>query len=141
MALDYITIGISLIIFVFYLMIIFMSVEIRKRLNKEAGVAFIYIIIAILVLVIRRVQQIFLEAEILRGVPYFTDFVTLIFAILFFLAIFHFHKSIKAVGKKDSKKKNKRIGVQKNTLQKKQPTLQKTSKPEKSSGGYLDLTK
>src|SRR3989344_6454147 len=136
---DYITVGISLIVFVFYLMIIFMSIEIKKRLNKAAGVAFTYLTAAILVLFIRRIQQIFIEAEILPLIPYFTDFVTLIFSVLFFLAIFHFHKSIKMISKKSDEKKVKKINAQANTLQK-QPKIQKGIK-SKNSSGYLDLTK
>ena len=116
-----------------------MSIEIKKRLNKEAGVAFTYLIAAILVLFIRRIQQIFIEAEILPLIPYFTDFVTLIFSVLFFLAIFHFHKSIKMISKKSDEKKVKKINAQANTLQK-QPKIQKGIK-SKNSSGYLDLTK
>jgi hypothetical protein len=99
---DYMVVGISIVIFIFYLMTIFMSIEIKKSLNKEAGTAFVYFIIAILFLALRRIAQIFLEADIISLVPYFSDYVTLVFAILFFLAVFHFHKSIKAVGRKSS---------------------------------------
>lgn len=104
---DYIIVGISVVIFIFYLMTILMSFEIRRSLNKEAGTAFTYIIIAVLFLITRRVAQIFLEADIVSLIPYFTDYVTLIFSILFFIAIFHFHKSIKAVGRKSSSEENR----------------------------------
>ena len=57
-------VGISIVIFIFYLMTILMSFEIRRSLNKEAGTAFTYIIIAVLFLITRRVAQIFLEADI-----------------------------------------------------------------------------
>jgi len=97
MALDYVTIGISLIIFVFYLITFFFLIEIKKRLTKEAGIAFVYLILALAILVIRRLQQIFIVTDIVTSIPYFADFVTLIFAIVFFLAIFLFHKSINSL--------------------------------------------
>ena len=99
MALDYTTIGISIVVFVFYLMTIFTLIEIKKRLNKDVGIAFVYLIIAILILFVRRVQQILLEADIIRySLSYFTDFVTLVFAVLFFIAIFSFYRSLKKEG-------------------------------------------
>ncbi len=95
---DFIVVSISSIIFVFYLLIIFMSLWIRKRLRDDAGTAFIYVIIAILFLVIKRLQQIFFEAELVTSIPYFTDLVTLVFAILFFMAILSFYRGMKRAG-------------------------------------------
>lgn len=110
---DYIVVGISVAVFIFYIMTILMSIEIRRNLNKEAGLAFLYIIISILFLAIRRIQQIFIQADISNSIPYSADFITLIFAILFFMAIFHFHNSIKAVSKKSSKEldRSKPLGI------------------------------
>ena len=94
MALDYTLVGISLIVFIFYVITFFFLIEIKNRLTKEAGTAFTYLILALAILVVRRLQQIFVTSNIVTSIPYFADFVTLIFAIVFFLAIFHFHKSI-----------------------------------------------
>lgn len=99
---DFIVVGISSVIFFFYLLIIFMSFSIKKRLKDDIGRAFIYIIIAILFLVIRRLQQIFIQAEIVASIPYFTDGITLVFAILFFMAVFSFYRAIKKIGSKRS---------------------------------------
>lgn len=96
---DYIIIGISIVIFFFYLMTILISIGIKRRLDNRIGIAFIYIIIAILFLTLRRIQQIFLEIEITNAIPYFNDITILIFALLFFLAIFSFYRSIKKIGK------------------------------------------
>lgn len=104
---DYTVLGISIVIFIFYLMTILLSIDIKKRLNKDAGVSFIYLIIAVLFLAIRRIQQIFVQSDIMKSIPYFADFITLIFAALLFMAVFHFHKSIKAVGKKSSSEENR----------------------------------
>ena len=77
---DYMIVGISIVIFIFYLMTILLSIDIKKRLNKDAGVSFIYLIIAVLFLAIRRIQQIFVQSDIMKSIPYFADFITLIFA-------------------------------------------------------------
>lgn len=92
---DYIVVGISIVIFFFYLTIILMSIEIKRRLEKDAGRAFIYLILAILFLIIRRIQQIFLETEILNTIPYLSDIITFIFAVLLFMTVFSLYKSIK----------------------------------------------
>ena len=98
MALDYITIGISLVIFIFYLVIFFLLIGIKKRLNKDAGRAFVYLMIALFFLIIRRLQQIFIESSILNPISYSSDIITLIFVIFFFLAIFSFYRSLKKAG-------------------------------------------
>ncbi len=98
MALDYITVGISLVIFVFYLITFFLLIETRKRLAKEAGVAFIYFMVALFLLVLRRLQQIFIKSDIITTNPYFADFVTLAFAISFFIAVLVFYRSLKRAG-------------------------------------------
>lgn len=99
---DYVIIGISIVVFFFYLVIILMSIEVKRKLDRRLGAAFVYIIIAILFLAVRRIQQIFLEIEVTEAVPYFTDIVTLVFALLFSLAIFSFYRAIKKI--RDSKR-------------------------------------
>ncbi|MFH1311374.1 MAG: hypothetical protein ABIH65_03130 [Nanoarchaeota archaeon] len=98
MVLDYVTIGISLVIFSFYLMAIFLSINIKRKLTKEVGITFVYIIIALVLLIIIRLQQIFIETEIMKAIPYFIEFSTLIFSVIFFIAIFIFYKNLKKVG-------------------------------------------
>jgi hypothetical protein len=100
MALDYIIVGISMVVFIFYLIALFLLFDARKRLEGNAKVAFTYFIIAFLFLVIRRLQQIFLESQIVAFIPYFADYITLIFAILFTAAVFYFHKAITSAGGK-----------------------------------------
>ena len=72
-----------------------MSFAIKKRLKEDIGIAFTYFIISVLILIIRRLQQIFLEVQIVTAIPHFSDFVTLIFAVFFFLAILNFYRSVK----------------------------------------------
>ena len=141
MGLDYISIVLSLIIFIFYITIITLLLRTKKRLDNEAGKAFTYFIVAVVFLTIRRIGQMFLESQIVAEIPYFTDFVTLIFAILFFVGIYHMYLAIK----EESEKKVSRAG--KNTssknIAKKQAPRQK---PTQSTRGltrdkYIDLTK
>lgn len=101
---DYVLVGINIAIFLFYLMIIITSIRIKKRLDNKVGMAFIYIIIAVLVLILIRIQQMFFEIEIINSISYFTDYVAIIFAILFFLAVFVFYREIKKIN-------NKRTGI------------------------------
>jgi len=98
MTMDYIEIGISIVIFILYLAIILVSLAIKRRLNKEVGGSFLYIIIAILFLTARRLQQIFFKIDLMESIPYFTDILTFIFAFLFFIAIFIFYRAIKKAG-------------------------------------------
>ena len=100
MALDYVTVGISLVVFIFYLASLFLLFDTRKRLEGSARIALTYFIGAILFLMIRRLAQIFFEAEIIQIIPYFPDIVTLIFAILFSMAASYFHKAITSAGRK-----------------------------------------
>ena len=94
MALDYITVGISTIILVIYMIIIFLLISIRNRV-KEGGSAAIYIILAIILLAVRRIQQVFYEAEILAFVPYLSDIIVFLFALLILLSVFSMHRTIK----------------------------------------------
>ena len=98
MAIDYAEIGLSIGIFILYLAIIVTCIEIRRKLNKEAGRAFIYVIIAIIFLTVNRAQEIFFNSGILKGVPYYEDYLRLVFAILFFLGALSFYRILKKAG-------------------------------------------
>ena len=95
MALDYMTIGLSLLVFLFYLIMIFLLIEIIKRVNRNIRPTFIYLILAILFLTTRRLQQIFIESQILHPIPYSSEIITLVFVIFLFLGILHFYRAVK----------------------------------------------
>ena len=99
MAVNYIVVGISTVIFAIYVALFFFFIDIKKRVNKKAGTAIVFFMLAIILLVVRRLQQIFLETEIVSFIPYFTDYITLIFAILFFFGVFFLHKAVKEAGR------------------------------------------
>lgn len=98
MALNYLEIGVNLAIFIFYLAIIIISIEIKRRLNKEVGRSLIYLILGVLFLVICRVQQIFFYSEIFNWILYYEDYLRLIFAIFLFVAVFSFYRALKKAG-------------------------------------------
>ncbi|MEK6840811.1 MAG: hypothetical protein AABX79_02565 [Nanoarchaeota archaeon] len=95
MALDYITIVISFGIFALYLVTILLSVNIRRKLTGETGKPFVYLIIAILIVSIRRIQQIYVTSEIWHPIPYSTEIIAVGFAFFLFLAVLNFHRLLK----------------------------------------------
>ena len=99
MALDYTLVGISLVVFIVYLITFFFLIEIKKRLAREAGISMVFFMLAILFLTVRRVQQIFIETDIVKSIPYSPDIITLIFAVLFFLGVFYLYRGIRHAGK------------------------------------------
>ena len=105
MALDYTIIGVSIFIFIIYLISFLFLIDLKKGVNKKAGTAFIFFMLALVFLTLRRLQQIFLKAEMVSFVPYFTDYVTLIFAVLFFFGVFFLHRAIKEAGKSSGKER------------------------------------
>ena len=61
MGLNYITIGLSLIIFIIYLIIFFMIIKIKNKLIKESEMTFICLTIAMVFLIIIRIQNLFYD--------------------------------------------------------------------------------
>lgn len=100
MAIDFATVGLSSIILVFYLITIFLLWNLRKKIDEKLKASFTLLITAILALTVRRLQQVFVNSSILSPIPYSTDIVTLIFAMLFFFAILHFYRVVSGVDKK-----------------------------------------
>ena len=95
MALDYIVVGFSSVILIFYFITIFMLMDIRRRLSENMRISFTLIILSLFVLTIRRLQQVFLESTILSPIPYSSDIITLIFILLFFLGVLTFYRNVK----------------------------------------------
>ena len=103
MALDYIVVGFSSVILIFYFITIFMLMDIRRRLSENMRISFTLIILSLFVLTIRRLQQVFLESTILSPIPYSSDIITLIFILLFFLGVLTFYRNVKkAAGSRGS---------------------------------------
>ncbi len=130
MALDYISVGISLVILIFYLMVILLLFEIKKRMIKEFETSFVYMVAAVIFLAIRRVQQVFVTSQIIESIPYLADIITFIFATLILLSFFSFYKVIKNIKAPETKKQKKSAMKEK---------IEQGKKPGKYV--YLDLTK
>ena len=80
-----------------YLITLITILIIKGKLNKRSGIAFIYFTIAVLFLILRRIFSIFFKANIINTVRafYVEDGFTLIFALLFFLSIYYFNRSLR----------------------------------------------
>lgn len=99
MALDFISIGIGIVVLIIYLAILFLLFEIKARMLGGIRMSFVYFIIAVLLLIARRIQQIFYQSD-LFSVPYLYDLLSILFAILLFLAVYTFYKFVVGSTKK-----------------------------------------
>ncbi len=106
MDIDFVTVGLSAIILIFYLITIFLLWNLRKKIDERLKASFTLLIMAIFALTFRRLQQVFVTSSILSPIPYSTDIVTLIFVMLFFFAILHFYRVIVSAGKKHGFRKS-----------------------------------
>ena len=93
MVLDTITVGISIMILLFYFITLFFLLEIKSRIVGKVGYAFLLLIIGVFLLILRRLEYIFFVSDLIT-IPYFRDFMSLLFSILLLLASYTFYKSI-----------------------------------------------
>ena len=118
---DHIIVGLSLISFIFYLIILFLLFEIKIRTEGSIAKTFFYLIIAIIIAIFLRIIDLLGKFGIFI-VPYLTESLVVLFALFFLIAIRIFYKTIceitdrnikssvseksqKKEGKKESKKK------------------------------------
>lgn len=147
MAIDLIIIGLSITTLLALLAALFFMFEIKLRVGGELKGAFVYLILAILILIARRVYYIFYQSDLAQW-PYVSDVLSLIFAILLLLAAYDFYNILAGISdgksKNDSNKKKRKKPPVKNTEKTFFP-LQQTSKiknlKNRLSDGYIDLTK
>ncbi len=105
---DGIALGLSLIIFVIYLAIFFILLEIKSRTKNDLSKAFTYILFAVIILIILRITSILNNFGIFT-IKYLTE--SLALALAFFLLMFFikFYRSLCCVtDKKGNPRKNKR---------------------------------
>ncbi len=145
MAFDYIGVGISIVIISFYLAILFFLTEIKRRVDGEIGEVTVYATLAIITLILLRIQTILSKADLLN-IPYSQEVLALMLALFIFMAIFTLYKGVmKITDKKTSK--NKRASKRKVKVsfiparnfsnQAGNVKIQKRN----LSDGYIDLTK
>lgn len=140
---DYIIVGLSLISLIFYLAILFLLFEIKIRLEGNPAKTFIYMIIAIIILIALRIMDLLSKSGIFV-VPYLHESLVVLFALFFLLGVITFYKSVCEITDRNIKS-----SVSKKSQEKKLKTLKKETFPKKNltgfrkkrvdSGGYLDL--
>ena len=93
MAFDYIEIGFSLFILAIYLASFFFLFKIKVRLTDKLSETIIYFRIAIILLIVLRVQTI-LTREGLLAVPYLQEIFALILSLFLLAAFYSFYNEI-----------------------------------------------
>lgn len=146
MALDYVDIWLGVLILIAYLAAIFLLFEIKSRVSGKLGTAFMFLIVGVILLIIRRIIFLFTESAII-SVPHLTTALSLVFSIIFLFSIYIFYSALKTITDKPNGKKTEKTGK---SSQRKigrassTPfgTARKNPFPRKiSSEQYLDLTK
>lgn len=152
---DYIITGFSLMILVFYLIILFLLFEIKMRIEGGFGRSFIYMIIAVIILIALRIESILEKFEYF-SIVYLHESLAVLFSLLFLLSIYNFYRNVcevtdRKIKNHKKKKQIEKIISQKSQTSKKSIQIKKPQKIQKSffdfkrknvnSGGYLDLTK
>ncbi len=144
MALDYIVVTISFVILILYMLSSLLMLSTRKRLDGKARTAFTFFIITLFLLIIRRLQQIFITSAILNPIPYSLDIITLIISITFFLVVFNFHQAIikaHTVQKFKNFREKTRSDLRKEGHEEKPRDIPYPKNKIRMQDGYLDLTK
>ena len=138
MALDYAVVLISSVIIILYVIALFLLTNIRKRLDGKAKISFTFFIITVTLLIIRRLQQVFITSNILNPVAYAPDIMTLFLAISLFLSIFYFYQAVLRAHAEQKLKGFRKKGFENKDYAKIKP---QKKFPQKTEDGYLDLTR
>ena|SRR3989344_3470461 len=99
-----ITIVLSFVIFAVYLIVFFLLLEIRSRINKGLSKAFNYMIIAIAILIIIRIINILSKFEIFI-MDYLQEALVLVFSLFFLMFFIKFYRELCCVTDKKSVKR------------------------------------
>ncbi len=141
MAFDYVSMGISLVIFVTYLVVFFILFHVSLRASGKLVSSVMYFRIAVLFLIIHRVEIILTDADIM-DVPYLEDFTALMVAIVLLLAFVEFYKVvIEATERRSPRKKIKPANKARNNIEQTQSRFKPLFNSRITEDNYLDLTK
>ena len=86
MALDYVIVGLSISVLLFYFITLFLLLEIRARVDGKIGKAFLFLIVGVFFLILRSLEYIFFVSDLIT-IPYFRDYMSLFFSVLFLSSI------------------------------------------------------
>lgn len=141
MAFDYLSITISFLIFVIYVVVFFILFHVSLRASGKLVSSIMYFRIAIIFLIIRRVGIILEDADILT-LPYLEDITALLVAIILLLAFVEFYKAVlEATGKRSPRRKITKNKPQNTSNQSRSRFKPLFSHHEVTKDNYLDLTK
>ena len=141
MAFDYVSMGISLVIFVTYLVVFFILFHVSLRASGKLVSSVMYFRIAVLFLIIHRVEIILTDADIM-DVPYLEEFTALMVAIVLLLAFVEFYKVvIEATERRSPRKKIKPANKARNNIEQTQSRFKPLFNSRITEDNYLDLTK
>ena len=99
-----IIIALSFVIFAVYLIVFFLLLEIRSRINKGLSKAFNYMIIAIVLLIIIRIINILSKFEIFIF-DYLQETLVLVFSLFFLMFFIKFYRELCCVTDKKARRR------------------------------------
>ena len=138
---DYIAIGISFPILILYIIVFFLLIQIKRRVDGVVGDAIIYGIFAIMTLILLRTQTILSRADILT-IPYSQEVLASILSIFIFMMVWTMYRGITEITDKKGRVKGGSRPRRKNTRNNFASRSQNISnKNSRISDGYIDLTK
>jgi len=144
---DYISIILNLITLVFYIVILLFLIEIKKRMNDNFALTFIYLLLAVIILIISKIFIILEETNLLI-VNNLSEILTVLFSISFFLGVYYFYKNLTKITDSQKNGKKSKINDSLRNIKAKNRKLSSVTKREiaenikiRNAGRYIDLTK
>lgn len=104
--LDWITTSLSLVVFVFYIIILFSLFEVKRRCTGKISVAFTYFITAIFFAIVVRILNLLSKSDIF-SVPYLSEILVVILSFFLLMTALSFYSTLKSVTDRNKKRKIK----------------------------------
>lgn len=102
----YITIGVNLLTFVLYIIILFILFETKTRINEKITPTMTYLILSVFCMMIVRILDILITAEII-SISYLKEFFIIFFSVFLLLAAIDFYRFLSLYTNGDYKKEGK----------------------------------
>ena len=104
--LDWIATSLSLVVFVFYIIILFSLFEIKRRVTGKISIAFTYFITAIFFSIVIRILNLLSKSNIF-SVPYLHEILVVIMSFFLLMTTLSFYSILKSVTDRNKKRKIK----------------------------------
>ncbi len=108
----YITIGVNLLTFVLYIIILFILFETKTRINEKITPTMTYLILSVFCMMIVRILDILITAEII-SISYLKEFFIIFFSVFLLLAAIDFYRFLSLYTNGDYKKEGKEKKIKK----------------------------